>query len=313
MFGTRILSNALDRSFVGFMGDQIITEQALSAAQRQETDTYIAQKYGAVGDRVNSMSSVVVPANTLTGGVTVNAYDLRTSASSNATATVLIDQVVDLRAAGASNDTVMVSGPDWVATGAGNDTVYLRDMNFRSIDGGQGYDRLVLDSSYTTAGSILLADHVSNARGNGPDATANARVNAAGYRKLSGFEQLVLSESPTAQALTVDAADVNQLSDGNTLGVVLGTNDSITATGFASATPAWGYYSFNDVVYDQRWTQTVGSDTYLLYARGQAPNFTAVSGATSGNDTLTGTSGNNLLQSGQANDPRSGSYSVIVS
>jgi hypothetical protein len=66
-------------------------------------------------------------------------------------------------------------------------------------------------------------------------------------------------------------------------------------------------------VYDQRWTQTVGSDTYLLYARGQAPNFTAVSGATSGNDTLTGTSGNNLLQSGQANDPRSGSYSVIVS
>jgi len=261
---------------------------------------------------------VVVPANTLAGGVSVNAYDLRTSGSSNATATVLIDQVVDLRAAGTSNDTVMVSGPDWVATGAGDDTVYPRDMNFRSIDGGQGYDSLRLGSGNTTQ-TMVLADHVSNARGNGADATANARVNAAGYHKLSGFEQLVLSESPTAQALTVDAADVNQLSDSNTLGVVLGSNDSMTTTGFDNSNAStWGYYSFNSVVYEQRWIKVDGSNTYTLYARGtnfsgvNPAGFSLVSGATSGNDTLTGTSGNDVLQGGQGNDNLTGGLGADI-
>jgi Ca2+-binding RTX toxin-like protein len=198
-----------------------------------------------------------------------------------------------------------------VATGAGDDTIYLRDNNFRSIDGGAGYDSVRLGTG-NTATSMVLADFVSNARGNGADATANARVNAAGFHKLAGIEQLVLDESPTAQALTVAAADVNQLSDGNTLAVVLGSNDSITTTGFTSSTPTWGYYSFNSVVYDQQWTATVSSQSVTLYARGNTPSFAAVAGATSANNALTGTAGNDLMESGQGNDTMAGGSGADV-
>jgi Ca2+-binding RTX toxin-like protein len=237
----------------------------------------------------------------LINGANVTAYDLSSARST------LIDQVLDRSAAGTVADTVVSAGTDWVRTGAGDDTVYLKDLAFRSIDGGQGVDKLVLDSGYSGSSTIVLADFVSNARGNGADSTANARVNAAGFHKLLGFEQIDLSGSNAAQSITVNAADVNQLAEGNTLGVVLGANDSISATGFASASATWGYYSFNNVVYDQRWTQTNGPDTYTLYARGGAlPNFTPVAGATNGADTLTGTTGNDLLQGGQGNDTLTG-------
>jgi Ca2+-binding RTX toxin-like protein len=237
-------------------------------------------------------------AATAVGGV----YDL--SASANAKS--LIDNDLLLQST-VSADTVITAGADYVNTGSGNDTVRIKDLTFRSLDGGQGYDRLVLDSSFSGASSIVLADFVSNARGNGGDSTANVRVNAAGYHKLLGFEQVDLSGSTAAQSIAVAADDVNQLSESNTLGVVLGANDSISVSGFTRSAPTWGYYSFNGVIYDQRWTATHGADTYTLYAKGGAlPSFSEVAGATAGNDTLSGTSGNDLLQGDQGNDTLTG-------
>jgi len=293
--------------WVGNMGDTVLLNGATTAAWRQEVDTYIAQKYATIGKAVTATSTA-----TVNGVSTPSVYDL----SAGASAQVLIDQVLNRQTAGTSGDTVLTAGADWVATGAGDDTVYVKDLSFRSIDGGQGNDTLALDSSYSTAGSMVLADFVSNARGmSGGLATPNSadvRVNAAGYHKLLGFEKIDLSQSTAAQALTVDAADVNQLSDTNTLGVVLGSNDSITATGFTGASPTWGYYNFNGVAYDQLWSVGSGANTYSLYARGTTPVFAPISGATSGSDNLAGTSGNNLLQGDLGNDTLTGGAAADV-
>lgn len=286
----------------GQFGDFVAATSALGNAAAQEINAYLAQKYQSAGTPVTSTSTAV-----LSGVSTASVYDL-----SNA-GTTFMDQTLDLRAQlNSPGYKVLTAGTDWVATGAGADTVNIKDFNFRSIDAGSGNDSLVLDSSYTTAGSVVLADYVSNARGTGSDSAANTRVNAAGYHKLMGFEKIDFSQSTAAQALTVAAADVNQLSDSNSLGVVLGSNDSISATGFSSSTPTWGYYSFNGVVYDQQWTATVSSQSVTLYARGTTPGFTTVAGATTGADALTGTSGNDLLQGGQGNDTLTGGAAADV-
>jgi hypothetical protein len=281
-------THAFDGSWTG---DLILFNQALtSLAARQEINTYLAIKYKTMGKLVTALS----------GGI----YDLATSASDNN----LIDDVLDRRTAGAINDEVLVAGSDWVNTGAGDDTIRIKDLKFRLIDGGVGHDKLALASDYSGPQSIVLSDFVSNARGNSATNTSgNARVALAGFHKLLGIEQIDLSTHIGAQSLTVTAADVNELSESNTLHVDLGTNDSLTAIDFAINSATWGYYSFNNVVYDQRWTQTNGPDTYTLYARGGAlPNFTPVAGATNGADTLTGTTGNDLLQGGQGNDTLTG-------
>jgi len=294
--------------WVGNMGDTVLLNGSTTAAWRQEVDTYIAQKYATIGTAVTATSTA-----TVNGVSTPSVYDL----SAGASAQVLIDQVLNRQTAGSNADTVLTAGADWVATGAGDDTVYVKDLSFRSIDGGQGNDTLALDSSYSTAGSMVLADFVSNARGmSGGLSSPNSddqRVNAAGYHKLLGIEKIDLSRSSAAQTLTVTATDVNQLSDTNTLGVVLGSNDSITATGFTSASPAWGYYNFNGVAYDQLWSVGSGANTYSLYARGTTPVFAPISGATSGSDTLAGSSGNNLLQGDLGNDTLTGGAAAQAS
>jgi Ca2+-binding RTX toxin-like protein len=191
----------------------------------------------------------------------------------------------------------------------------------------------VLDSSYTAAGTIVLADFVSNSRGISGVSADDSRVNAAGYHKLMGLEKIDLSQSSVAQALSVAKTDVSQLADvdaanstdtnAHTLGVVLGSNDSISTTGFASNTPVWGYYSFNATVYDQKWSDTNGLSgaslqTQILLARGtdfsgiNPTGFVTVSGATSGNDTLAGTSGNDVLQGGQGSDSLTGGLGADI-
>jgi hypothetical protein len=292
--------------YKGQFGDFVAAASALGNAAAQEINTYLVIKYQSAVTLVTSTTSTLVSAYNAFGGETVPAYDLRTSTN----ASVLVDQILDLRSTAASNDTVLVSGADWVATGVGNDRIYAKDMNFRSIDGGQGYDSLIF-GTYNSSASIVLADYVSNARGNGSVSAANARVNAAGYHKLSGIEQIDVNfASSVTHAITVDALDVNQLSDSNTLGVVVGRSDSISATGFSSSTPTWGYYSFNGVVYDQQWTGTSSGQAVTLYARGLTPNFTVVAGTTSSNDTLVGTAGNDALQGGQGNDTLTGGASA---
>jgi hypothetical protein len=314
-------------NYLGLIGDTIYITDTVSLAWRQEVDTYLAAKYNTAGSIVASTSNGVL----LSGVSTNNVYDLSTSG----VRTVIIDQILDLRASSAAGTGVKVltSGSDWVATGSGDDTVYVKDLAFRYIDAGTGKDTLVLDSSYTAAGTIVLADFVSNSRGISGVSADDSRVNAAGYHKLMGLEKIDLSQSSAAQALSVAKTDVSQLADvdaanvtdtnAHTLGVVLGSNDSISTTGFASNTPVWGYYSFNATVYDQKWSDTNGQtgnslETLILYARGtnfsgiNPTGFTAVSGATSGNDTLTGTTGNDVLQGGQGNDSLTGGQGADI-
>jgi hypothetical protein len=316
-----------NEGYQGLIGDTIYITDTVSLAWRQEVDTYLAAKYITAGSIVASTSNGVL----LSGISTNNVYDLSTSG----VRTVIIDQILDLRASSAAGTGVKVltSGSDWVATGSGDDTVYVKDLAFRYIDAGTGKDTLVLDSSYTAAGTIVLADFVSNSRGISGVSADDSRVNAAGYHKLMGFEKIDLSQSSAAQALSVAKTDVSQLADvdaanstdtnAHTLGVVLGSNDSISTTGFASNTPVWGYYSFNATVYDQKWSDTNGQtgnslETLILYARGThfssvtPTGFALVSGATSGNDTLTGTTGNDVLQGGQGNDSLTGGLGADI-
>jgi len=311
--------------YQGLIGDTVYITDAISTAWRQEVDTYLGRKYNTTGAVVLSTSNGVLLSGTATNAV----YDLSTSAVSS----VLIDQILDLRSTAGSGARVLTAGSDWVATGSGDDVIHVKDLNFRHIDAGMGKDTLVLDSSYTIAGTIVLADFVSNSRGISGNATNDARVNAAGYHKLMGLEKIDLSQSTAAQALVVARSDVSQLADvdaantthtnAHTLGVVLGSNDSISTTGFASNTPVWGYYSFNGTVYDQRWSDTNGQsgnslETLILYARGtnfsgvNPTGFGTVAGATSGNNTLAGTSGNDVLQGGLGDDSLTGNAGADI-
>jgi Ca2+-binding RTX toxin-like protein len=144
-----------------------------------------------------------------------------------------------------------------------------------------GNDTLLLASDYTGSNSIVLADFVSNARGNSGNALADARVNAAGWHKLYGFENIDLSTSSAQQTLTVAADDVKQLSETNTLGVVLGDNDVLNATGFASANATWGYYTVGSQIYTQKWVDSTGAIT--LYAIGGNSQPQVSSGSYSAN------------------------------
>jgi Ca2+-binding RTX toxin-like protein len=157
-----------------------------------------------------------------------------------------------------------------VNTGAGNDNVIIKDLAFRSIDGGTGLDTLAISNDYVGTSSIFLADFVSNARGMSGDTGADARVNAAGYHKLLGFEKLDLRQEGGTlnlrQVLTATAADVDQLSEINTLEVLMGTSDVLTATGFTNKER--GVFSYNNSWYDTRYTATVSDQSVTMYSRG---------------------------------------------
>jgi Ca2+-binding RTX toxin-like protein len=270
--------------FTGTLGDLVIVNGRLSAAGAQEVQTYLIQKAGSVGTYYKA-----------TG--TAQTYDL---SKSNATAP-LLDDVLDLRGStqGGGNDVVTVAGSDYVATAAGNDTVKTKDLNFRSLDGGIGFDTLALDSSYSGPSTLVLSDYVSNARGisggaSGAGNAADIRVNANGFHKLLGFEKLDFSLSTTKQTITIAAADVDQLAEKNLAGdpqaaantsnlyAVLGSNDYLVPTGFTGNSGAvqYGYWLDNNgTAYDRKYTAAVGTigsgDTANLFVRSgdDAPDF----------------------------------------
>ena len=192
---------------------------------------------------------------------------------------------------------VITAGSDYVNTGAGNDTVRSKDLAFRHIDGGLGFDTFALHSAFT-GGVFTLTDYVSNARGTSGDSTADTRVNTNGYHRLMGFEKLDFSQSTAKQTITIAAVDVDQLAEKNLVGdpnraantsnlyAVLGANDYVVANGFSNFTR--GYWKDADgVVYDRKYSQTGGSvgagETANLFVRGgdDAPEFgnTATAGS----------------------------------
>ncbi|WP_330565702.1 type I secretion C-terminal target domain-containing protein [Pseudomonas yamanorum] len=265
-YGNRLgIIGKFDGVWQGNIGDVAFYFRNTTFNENQEFATYQAGKYLTQGNRINPTGQA-------------QTYELSVSATSS----TLIDDILLLNATplGNGNDTAITAGSDYVVMGGGNDVVQIKDLAFRYIDGGKGIDTLVLDTAYSGTSSIVLADYVSNARGNSGDAIADARVNKNGHHKLLGLEAIDLSQSAGAQTLTVTAADINQLSETNTLHVKLGANDTLLANGFA-AEPEYGYF-VNDVtkeVYDRLWTATDAATPVKLYARGGdlPPSFIAAS------------------------------------
>eukprot|EP01031_Cornospumella_fuschlensis_P022675 gene22675-27646_t len=241
----------------GVMGDQIAFNQNLTAAMRGEVSTYLAAKYQTVGRLVAA-----------TG--TAQTYDL--SLSQNATP--ILDDLLQLNASdwGAGKDLVITAGADYVNTSAGDDRIEIKDAMFRHIDGGKGFDTLAWSNAYSGSSRLTLSDFVSNFRGDSGTSADNTRVNAAGYHRLLGIERLELTQSALAsgatgkQVLTIAAADVGQLSDNNSLEVVLGGQDVLLTNGFTSRVA--GNFLSNGIHFDTRYQSSVNGEEVSLLVKG---------------------------------------------
>lgn len=241
----------------GILGDQIDITVATGLAYQQEIGAYLASKFQSTGSVV-ARNAVLTNTN----------YDLTVS---NVPGT-LIDETLMLNDI-VSSDTVLVGGADYVNTAAGNDVVKIKDLAFRHIDGGLGYDTLMLAPGFTGHSTIVLADMASNYRGlSATDTTGNQRVNDAGYHRLAGFEKIDLVQDGETenrrQIVTVSASDVNSLSETNTLELRLGQEDVVKGTGFADNLGVDGVYQVNGTWYDHKYTQTVAGQAVTLYTDG---------------------------------------------
>ena len=209
----------------GMLGDIIWSPDYISGALLQDINAYEAVKFGTIGTRLEA----IAPTTDRVTNTKTTSYDLSVSANNSS----FIDDILLLNetSLGAGVDLLTVAGADVINTGSGNDVVTLKDLNFRSIDGGIGTDTLKLASSVGYAGSnnIVLADFVSNADGLLGSTEDQTRVNAAGFHKLYGFEHIDISSNADRQILTVNKADVAQLSEFNTLKLTLGNNDVLIA------------------------------------------------------------------------------------
>jgi hypothetical protein len=273
---TRYNNGEITQALSAQYGDQIYAKGLLSFNQMMEVNVYLLKKYGGMG----SVTSYREDRN----------YDLAIQQTNG----VLIDDILEVGDR-VGNDIVVTAGADFVNTRAGNDKVYIKDLAFRHIDGGLGFDIFALHSQFT-GGVFNLTDYVSNARGisGGLSGSGNAddiRVNANGYHKLLGFEQLDFSISEAKQTITIAAADADQLAEKNLAGdpnkgvntsnlyALLGSNDRLVATGFSTQTRGF-WKDINGLTYDRRFSQTGGtvigqSDTANLFVRGgdDAPEF----------------------------------------
>ena len=240
----------------GVLGDQISVSVSTNWAYQQEIGAYLAAKYqstGAVTERHADRSKTD--------------YDLATSNVPGA----IIDQILKLNDI-LSDDFVVTAGADYVTTGSGNDVVTIKDLAFRLLDGGLGTDTLAFGTQYRGRSEIDFSDFISNARGLYGTAEANARVNDAGFHRLLGFEKINLVQEGglenLRQVLTISAQDVRQLSETGVVEILLGRQDVLRTTGFASPFASEGIFHFNNAWYDHRYTYTEGANTYTLYARG---------------------------------------------
>lgn len=152
--GENITNPAVQELWAGMIGDIVWSGRAITGNELQEINTYQAVKFATTGNFVEGTGTAQAPGKT---------YDL--SGSTNATA--LLDNVLLLHRNlyGYGRDIVTVAGADYVTTGAGNDTVKVKDLNFRQLDGGQGTDTWALDAAFSGSNTLVLADYVSNARG----------------------------------------------------------------------------------------------------------------------------------------------------
>ncbi len=240
MIGRFMTKQSTRDNWKGLISDQIIVNGDVGTAARMEMDTYLITKYAALGSVAQAIAK---NAN----------YDL----STNNLSAVLVNDTLNLNesALGTGNDTITTAGSDYVNAGAGDDRVLIKDLKFRLLDGGKGKDTLSLHEQFQGDTKIVLADFVSNARGNSKtDPAGNIRVNGAGYHKLQGFEVIDTRTSAERQLLTIAAADVRQLSDTHILELRLGANDVLFTQNLGIGVK--GIFNYKGAWYSTRYTAT---------------------------------------------------------
>ncbi|KRW62444.1 Ig-like domain-containing protein [Pseudomonas sp. TTU2014-080ASC] len=128
-----------------------------------------------------------------------------------------------------------VGSGDRVEAGDGNDTIEVTSANFTSIDGGAGFDTLLL------AGGI------------------NLDYNAVGVGTLANIERINLGKGDSGSVLTLTAAEVGIITDSNnTLQITGEANDTLRVTG---ATNTGTTQEINGVTYD---VYSFGGNTLLV-------------------------------------------------
>ncbi|KAF1072833.1 MAG: hypothetical protein GAK45_00048 [Pseudomonas citronellolis] len=110
---------------------------------------------------------------------------------------------------GAGNDLFLhVNTGDFVQGGAGNDTIQISGTGFASLDGGTGFDTLMLDTGI------------------------NLNYAAGATVPISNIERIDMGASNGANSVTLTSAQVNAITDsGNTLQVTGGSNDVLRVSG----------------------------------------------------------------------------------
>ncbi|WP_404467386.1 Ig-like domain-containing protein [Pseudomonas aeruginosa] len=124
---------------------------------------------------------------------------------------------------------------DHVVAGNGNDTIQITATDFVSIDGGAGFDTLVL--------------------ANGIDLD----YNAVGVGTLSNLERIDLGKGDSGSVLTLTAAEVDAITDANnTLQITSENNDTLNVVGAVNTGTT---QLINGITYD---VYTFGSTTLLI-------------------------------------------------
>ncbi|WP_367393694.1 Ig-like domain-containing protein [Pseudomonas sp. X4] len=137
---------------------------------------------------------------------------------------------------GDGNDLILNVGTgDHVVAGNGNDAIQITATNFVSIDGGAGFDTLV------------LADGI------------DLDYNAVGVGTLSNIERIDLGKGDSGSVLTLTAAEVDAITDANNVLQITGeSNDTLNVVGAVNTGTT---QQVNGITYD---VYNFGSSTLLI-------------------------------------------------
>ncbi|WP_085591157.1 Ig-like domain-containing protein [Pseudomonas sp. B14(2017)] len=137
---------------------------------------------------------------------------------------------------GDGNDLIFNVGTgDQVVAGDGNDAIQITATNFTSIDGGAGFD------------TLILADGI------------DLDYNAVGVGTLSNIERIDLGRGDSGSVLTLTAAEVDAITDANNVLQITGeSNDTLNVVGAVNTGTT---QQLNGITYD---VYNFGSSTLLI-------------------------------------------------
>ncbi|WP_256576296.1 Ig-like domain-containing protein, partial [Pseudomonas sp. SID14000] len=137
---------------------------------------------------------------------------------------------------GDGNDLIFNVGTgDHVVAGDGNDAIQITATNFTSIDGGAGFD------------TLILADGI------------DLDYNAVGVGTLSNIERIDLGKGDSGSVLTLTAAEVDAITDANNILQITGeNNDTLNVVGAVNTGTT---QQVNGITYD---VYNFGSSTLLI-------------------------------------------------